>query len=849
MKSSAQARISRSFQARCGLVPPMLREAAREALLSLQHSASVQLIFAPTEADSLVAEIATSTPRAYAVSQDSDYFILCARGQGVGYIPLDSIEFVNETLTESGASNEAVQTSADDGFEQVTHKRKGKIATSSQKQLSGSSAQFLTSLPPVPGAGMGESLKATRARVYDSHKLAEHLQVPPNLLPLLAAIVGNDYSSSLHTSILLPHAKGKHCITAAAVMLRQEWLRVVGENNKIRDGSRSTPPLRKGPSKLQMSVLGDDDAQSDLGSSATATPTRSTAGTLRPPSLAHDPVRVIVEAVVERAIAQNDSNYANPRYVATGEKIEIVDSIIENAATYSLLTQSTAPHLVSPSALFFGEALPALASLVQNDILHPEVIAKYRQAYESGRFGDSLILVMTQRIMFTHVLYEEVESPSIHTTAARAVRLWLYAVLFEAWGMSWARNQWEIDPPIENEDEEEHANQQSTFDQSYMEGESPDDLISVDTESSDSGVWEKDEDIDENQLPSRPGSVSEIRQTSKPAPGVTEYVPVGNKYTPQLVRIQKLPDLLKYGTNTTAVFSSAPFLSGPKELLPPTLAELLARHEASVEARASVEKVCPYPASDPSPPPVVLSPLNVRQDLFLHAHQACTDTIKALPQQYWRLACVLRALLVYEGVRLGVERMRYNWSFSELKVAIRSALSANSQKRDFSSKDATSHKEIIPTTRSIHLSAIYLTLLQMSCFLADALLLPVDVDGVGFDPYSFFDGPSFHAGMLQIHEHNEQEVSSVAANEAFEQEFGTIDEALVEQILAAIIEEKEHCLGLDALDLKRQRKAKKQEARLAKKQSKENDSNIDSQDKQSKSPSRPQNIFALLEQG
>lgn len=76
--------------AKVGRLPPRVRSTAITTLKSLD----VEIIFAPAEADGLVAEIADKR-KGYAVSQDSDFLTFCSKGKGAkGYVPFESLEYV-----------------------------------------------------------------------------------------------------------------------------------------------------------------------------------------------------------------------------------------------------------------------------------------------------------------------------------------------------------------------------------------------------------------------------------------------------------------------------------------------------------------------------------------------------------------------------------------------------------------------------------------------------------------------------------------------------------------------------------------------------------------------------------
>lgn len=787
MHSSPQSRISKALQLNSNIIPPFLHSSTVDAINSLQ-SEGVRLLFCPTEADSLVAELATENGNAYAVSQDSDFFILCSRGKGCqGYVPLDGIEYISEIKGEkngNGAADNGNSFDDNDGFQQVGKKKRGGGGGGSRgmKSLtntlpSGSVGKQATNHPPSLIKDSNGELLSVRLRAYSPQKLASHLELPPTLLPLFAAIVGNDYTTSIQRDLFLRHIEGSKRIPIVAAAIRTEWLRM---QNEAKSGSSSG---RRGQGRLAMASTHDfDDGRSDVGSSATATPTRNTPGANRPAStiVPTDPVRSLVDSVVGRLLTQSETIYKNPRVVASGERELIVDSIIDSAATYTLLTHSDAPHLTSPSAAFFGESMSFLLNRRDTDrIAAPEAVKKYRQAFETGHFREYLIEILTQRVFITRQLPEDPDQPSIHSNAGRELRVWIYAVLFEVWGMSWARKDWE-EPIVMAMDEDEESEENSTRlpifqpDRTYKEGEKPDDVISVDTESSSEA--EEGEELED--LPSRPGSVMEEREADKPAPGVLEYVRSGTLFNKVLVRIPSMSEMLR--------------VEGKE--LPTSLANVLARHEASQSNGGTDVKQNQAPESDPAPESIVTMPKDVRSDLFLHAHHAHTPAILALPKQYWLVASVMRYLIISESERLQASnKLRSNWSFAEVKVAVSSMLAHQALSKEALISADEKIKSVFPSTRAIHLSSCVQLISELSNALGQALLLTQDDDWV--EPHTCFSGPIFHLGMARIHDgvgEEEEETNSVVTN-----------------VLNAIVEGLQDQLGLDALDIKKERKAKK----------------------------------------
>ncbi|KLT42219.1 hypothetical protein CC85DRAFT_285804 [Cutaneotrichosporon oleaginosum] len=152
------------------ILPPFASLAFAAALASLD----VETVFVPRgEADGQCVVIAAEMG-GYVLGLDSDFVILGSAADMKGYIPFDMVEWIEPTTT-----HEAVG----DGF-----------TTTSAKKVRVRSVSRL--LPRSSGATL-------ILPIYTSEALARRLRLPLNMLPLLAALLGNDYTSSSDTNYTL----------------------------------------------------------------------------------------------------------------------------------------------------------------------------------------------------------------------------------------------------------------------------------------------------------------------------------------------------------------------------------------------------------------------------------------------------------------------------------------------------------------------------------------------------------------------------------------------------------------------------------------------------------------------
>ncbi|CAE6500349.1 unnamed protein product [Rhizoctonia solani] len=189
-RTSASARSTPSFLASTRILPPLLLETCLSILRDLgsssatEHDSSsrpgVHILMADGEADPYCVSLAGKLGDGLVLGMDSDFAVLSVEGYG-GYIPLDE-------MTWSSPSDETpAQQVEDDGFQAVHSKQRPKRKPSGL----------------IPPNFTGElSLNVT---IYHPHSLASYLGLPPALLPLFSALVGNDFSNPQNTKKFFEH--------------------------------------------------------------------------------------------------------------------------------------------------------------------------------------------------------------------------------------------------------------------------------------------------------------------------------------------------------------------------------------------------------------------------------------------------------------------------------------------------------------------------------------------------------------------------------------------------------------------------------------------------------------------
>jgi XPG domain containing len=171
-RTSAASRSSPRFLNETRIIPPLSYTTCVHALKAIQKSTSLlEVHFADGEADAYAVELAGRVS-GYVLGNDSDFVVLHTEGY-LGYIPLD------EMVWQSFLSVDVPLDEDKSGFQAVRNSKPKWKATSERGR----------SLAPPNPEGM-----ALTVTVYRPEALAEHLKIPIALLPLLGALVGNDYT-------------------------------------------------------------------------------------------------------------------------------------------------------------------------------------------------------------------------------------------------------------------------------------------------------------------------------------------------------------------------------------------------------------------------------------------------------------------------------------------------------------------------------------------------------------------------------------------------------------------------------------------------------------------------------
>ncbi|CUA67065.1 hypothetical protein RSOLAG22IIIB_02983 [Rhizoctonia solani] len=190
-RTSASARSTPSFLASTRILPPLLLETCLSVLKEMGSSSAighrspspprVHILMADGEADPYCVSLAGKLGNGLVLGMDSDFAVLNVEGYG-GYIPLDEMVW-----SFTSDDTPPIQQEEDDGFTAVHTKQRPKRKSSG------------LILPESTGE---LSLNVT---IYHPQRLASHLGLPPALLPLFSALVGNDFSNPQNAKKFFEH--------------------------------------------------------------------------------------------------------------------------------------------------------------------------------------------------------------------------------------------------------------------------------------------------------------------------------------------------------------------------------------------------------------------------------------------------------------------------------------------------------------------------------------------------------------------------------------------------------------------------------------------------------------------
>ncbi|KIK81542.1 hypothetical protein PAXRUDRAFT_832773 [Paxillus rubicundulus Ve08.2h10] len=499
-RTSPTSRSTPSFLHENRILPPLVLQSCVVTLERLAREKSgLQVHFADEEGDPYAVELAGRLG-AYVVGNDSDFVILNS-GQYAGYISLDEMVWTVPLPVDQPAT-----ANRDEGgdFQTVVNNKTKKRTVAAQQRT----ARGL--IPPENTLTADLALSVT---VYTPSTLALHLKIPITLLPLLASLVGNDFSNLSSTQRNVQSLFFERNLTLSQ--------RITHAANTLSTILNSSTQKRK--------------ARHQVGS---------------------------VMDLIDRAV--NSLLVRSPNSLAPGEVDDIVDRIVNAALQYAI--DKYEGELYGPASLWPTEIcalhgdgtcpLPSIFSRAlsqsqepdsNNGVLLDSVLLRlrtmYLEAFRSGKFQPKLTDVLSTRTFWPRIFLDNPDVEDVARSVGRPIRRWIYALLEDAVGLP--------EPPAE----EPWIEDGSVSQDGWEDEEDPDELIDVIEED-----FSDDENVDllaplrgELQRLHAEEDPSEIPTSisSRPRSGlrpsskcVIEYVRRGSRIIPEEVPVPDLAALM-----------------------------------------------------------------------------------------------------------------------------------------------------------------------------------------------------------------------------------------------------------------------------------------------------------------
>ncbi|OJT02228.1 hypothetical protein TRAPUB_7255 [Trametes pubescens] len=541
-RTSATARAAPRFLRETAMLPPLSYGVCVDTLLELAagaHAGRLHVHIADEEGDPYAVALAGRL-NAYVAGRDSDFVVLNTEGY-LGYIPLDEMVWTAANAGDGDGSVYSLDTEPDvddGGFKTArTGKARKKRAVADQQAGRGI-------IPPDDTQGLALSFT-----VYSPATLAAHLDIPASLLPLLGALVGNDFTgaSDVAAAASTRRANLQRLFFERQLTLGQRIARAASTLSGLL--AAAFGPLALGVQKKR--------TKKPIGSVMELIDAAVGALLLRPLDTFGPGER---EAVVERVV-EATLQYAIPR--PPDEEAEGGEAWVSEACP--LHVAEACPLVVSLSrrvALVSGDATPEDVPLGKSskkaaEDSHAAVRAAYVAAYRRGRMNPHVLDAVQSATAWPWLFLEDPDKECVERSVGRPIREWMYAVLDASVGLP--------SPPVpegeEGDGEEDEDDDEDELIDVVEEDDDVDPLARLrgalkELDSDD----EDGESADDSPPPSVPSTLpsSELKI-------ITEYVRRGTRLAPEEVAVTPLPELL------SGIGLESPVHSRTRLPLPPPL--------------------------------------------------------------------------------------------------------------------------------------------------------------------------------------------------------------------------------------------------------------------------------------
>ncbi|KIK61136.1 hypothetical protein GYMLUDRAFT_43226 [Collybiopsis luxurians FD-317 M1] len=562
------------------IFPPLCYPVTVQTLLDLRNElgedSKLDVVFADSEGDPFAVELAARIG-AYVVANDSDYAILNAEGYK-GWIPLEGIVW-----SALSSKDEDLMESPEEGGWQST----SKPSSSNRNRNPSSSVGFGRGIIPPDSPNLSLSFI-----VHTPSLLASTLNIPVTLLPLLGALLGNDFSNpnlSNHNQIPSYSSSSKsksphqHLFFESGLPLSARINRVALTLSLIITAAKANTPHKKQKHQVDsvmdlisksvkaLLIRGADSMTSGeldgviegvVESTLQYAIPQSEAQEIAPPhSLCplHEPeycqLIPIFSRNVERVIAEAEAELAGTGQL--DENIDMdgvndddlkrhpisIDSDLEKMISEKVRVRDT---LIDAYRLGYLSP-PVLNALTPSISVPPSSSSSSSSSVGSGTLWTKLFL----------------ENPDLESTPrlTRRIRMWMCAVLDDAVGLPEAVEEPEEEESPQHGDEGDEDDEEEDEEEDEEDTGDPDELIDVIESGSDSSEDEDGPDVlaplkgalhrlhhpdlENHAESSTANTEDDEAEVPKRRVVVTEYVRQGTRVVGESVEVPELGEVLR----------------------------------------------------------------------------------------------------------------------------------------------------------------------------------------------------------------------------------------------------------------------------------------------------------------
>ena len=425
----------------------------------------------------------------YVVGNDSDFVIFNSEGY-CGYIPLD------EMVWQASPPEDAMTPNGDDDDFQTVKKPKAK------RKVVRTSHSSYGLLPPENGNDLSLSFVS-----YSPQTLADHLSIPVSLLPLLGALVGNDFSKEMESN----SRKIQGLFFERNLTLSQRIEKVASTIRTV-----ISPGSQKRKAKHQVGSVMDL-----IDRTVNALLVRLTT------AMGSGEVDAIVDKIVNATL-----QYAIPKYAgdAKGKEGLWPTSVcaLHDPEQCSLLAMIS--HNVIRQAEETDQADP--------DLL--EAREKYLDAYRGGLFSPKIMDILNTGSSWARIFLENPDLETVGRSIGKPIREWVNSIIQDSVGLEITE-----DTTAGTGADDSIAEDESTGDEDELV-----DVVESDDESSSDylaplkGELQRLHHSDDEASEPPPSILSSRRRLHNGLPSVTEYLRRGTRIASEKIVVKPISDLL-----------------------------------------------------------------------------------------------------------------------------------------------------------------------------------------------------------------------------------------------------------------------------------------------------------------